>query len=248
MVKTIKKPAKEWTQRTIPVGTLQNTFEREEFVSNGLNLNRGFIFEKNAIEEEGWIQFWYFPHDFKSYQICLRCSCDFLDVQEQENQKTQKQEKKYEVKPQYEEPSKQQIMQHAINQCYEMHEAIKESVIKTSVSTGKSSQVEPLYPHSKSTGEIIDFSRHDTIQPAETSFLLASSTPTEAILKLNPKATESLRSLGFHLVKKIEQHCYFAIFSKVELQPPIGSNQKSNSRRIQRHQSRSKQRLESTEI
>ncbi|KZV16322.1 methionine S-methyltransferase-like [Dorcoceras hygrometricum] len=51
MVKTTKKPAKERTQRTIPVGTLQNTFEREEFVSNGLNLNRGFIFEKNAIEE-----------------------------------------------------------------------------------------------------------------------------------------------------------------------------------------------------
>ncbi|KZV43028.1 putative pectinesterase/pectinesterase inhibitor 33-like [Dorcoceras hygrometricum] len=31
-----------------------------------------------------------------------------------------KQEKKYEVKPQYEEPSKQLIMQHDINQCYEM--------------------------------------------------------------------------------------------------------------------------------
>ncbi|KZV48675.1 hypothetical protein F511_22915 [Dorcoceras hygrometricum] len=39
--------------------------------------------------------------------------------------------------------------------CYEMHEAIKESIIKTSVSTEKSSQVEPLYPHSISTGEII---------------------------------------------------------------------------------------------
>ncbi|KZV34386.1 hypothetical protein F511_29883 [Dorcoceras hygrometricum] len=46
-----KKPAKERTQRTIPVGTFKNTFEREEFVSNGLNLDRGFIFEKNAIEE-----------------------------------------------------------------------------------------------------------------------------------------------------------------------------------------------------
>ncbi|KZV52377.1 hypothetical protein F511_32600 [Dorcoceras hygrometricum] len=65
---------------------------------------------------------------------------------------TQKQEKKYEVKPQYEEPSKQQIMQHAINQCYEMHEAIKESVIKTSVSTGKSSHVEPPH-HGVSTGK-----------------------------------------------------------------------------------------------
>ncbi|KZV26567.1 hypothetical protein F511_34438 [Dorcoceras hygrometricum] len=46
-------------------------------------------------------------------------------------------------------------MQNSINQCYEMHEATKESVIKTSVSTGKSSQVEPLHRHSVSTGEII---------------------------------------------------------------------------------------------
>ncbi|KZV37612.1 pumilio24 [Dorcoceras hygrometricum] len=66
--------------------------------------------------------------------------------------KTQNQEKKYEVKPQYEEPSKQQIMQHAINQSYEMHEANKESVLKTSVSTGKSSHVEPPY-HGVSTGK-----------------------------------------------------------------------------------------------
>ncbi|KZV45892.1 UDP-Glycosyltransferase/glycogen phosphorylase [Dorcoceras hygrometricum] len=36
-----KKPAKERTQRTIHVGALQNTFEREDFVFNGLNLNRG---------------------------------------------------------------------------------------------------------------------------------------------------------------------------------------------------------------
>ncbi|KZV18788.1 hypothetical protein F511_36141 [Dorcoceras hygrometricum] len=36
-----KRPAKERTQRTFPVGALQNTFEREDFVSNGLNWNRG---------------------------------------------------------------------------------------------------------------------------------------------------------------------------------------------------------------
>ncbi|KZV43248.1 thylakoid lumenal 17.4 kDa protein, chloroplastic [Dorcoceras hygrometricum] len=51
MLKTKKRPAKERTQRTIPVGTLKNTFEREEFVSNGLNSNRGFIYEENAIED-----------------------------------------------------------------------------------------------------------------------------------------------------------------------------------------------------
>ncbi|KZV18810.1 hypothetical protein F511_34886 [Dorcoceras hygrometricum] len=57
ILKTTKKPAKERTQRTIPVGTLQNTFEREDFVSNGLNLNRGYIFEKNAIEEaDCWLE------------------------------------------------------------------------------------------------------------------------------------------------------------------------------------------------
>ncbi|KZV15679.1 cyclase-associated protein 1 [Dorcoceras hygrometricum] len=43
----------------------------------------------------------------------------------------------------------------------------RKSEIKTSVSTGKSSQVEPLYPHSKSTEEIIDFPRQGTIQPAQ---------------------------------------------------------------------------------
>ncbi|KZV55633.1 adenylyl-sulfate kinase 3-like [Dorcoceras hygrometricum] len=36
-----------------------------------------------------------------------------------------------------------------------MHEAVKELIIKTSVSTGKSTEVEPLYPYSVSTGEII---------------------------------------------------------------------------------------------
>ncbi|KZV43821.1 hypothetical protein F511_24408 [Dorcoceras hygrometricum] len=57
ILKTTKKTAKERTQRTIPVGTLQNTFEREDFVSNGLNLNRGYIFEKNAIEEvDCWLE------------------------------------------------------------------------------------------------------------------------------------------------------------------------------------------------
>ncbi|KZV55560.1 HLH DNA-binding domain superfamily protein [Dorcoceras hygrometricum] len=49
---TTKRPAKERIQRTISVGALQNTFEREEFVSNGFNLNRGFIYEGNAVEED----------------------------------------------------------------------------------------------------------------------------------------------------------------------------------------------------
>ncbi|KZV40275.1 hypothetical protein F511_17683 [Dorcoceras hygrometricum] len=47
---------------------------------------------------------------------------------------------KYEVKPQYEELSKQLNMQHDINQCYECMRAIKESDSLTSPSTGKSNQ------------------------------------------------------------------------------------------------------------
>ncbi|KZV24803.1 hypothetical protein F511_21013 [Dorcoceras hygrometricum] len=41
------------------------------------------------------------------------------------NNKSRKRE--YEVNPQYEEPSKQKIMQHAINQCYEMHESCQKN-------------------------------------------------------------------------------------------------------------------------
>ncbi|KZV07022.1 hypothetical protein F511_45496 [Dorcoceras hygrometricum] len=47
---------------------------------------------------------------------------------------------KYEVKPQYEELSKQLNMQHAINQCYECMKAIKESDSYNGLSTGKSNQ------------------------------------------------------------------------------------------------------------
>ncbi|KZV19945.1 pentatricopeptide repeat-containing protein [Dorcoceras hygrometricum] len=56
ILKTTKRPAKERTQRTIPIGNLKNTFEREEFVSNGFNLNRGLIYERNAIEEAGQLR------------------------------------------------------------------------------------------------------------------------------------------------------------------------------------------------
>ncbi|KZV32624.1 aspartate--tRNA ligase, cytoplasmic-like [Dorcoceras hygrometricum] len=51
MLKTTKRPAKERTQGHLPIGTLQNTFEREDFVSNGFNSNRGFIYEGIAIED-----------------------------------------------------------------------------------------------------------------------------------------------------------------------------------------------------
>ncbi|KZV38795.1 hypothetical protein F511_19845 [Dorcoceras hygrometricum] len=65
--------------------------------------------------------------------------------------KQQKQEKKYEVKPQYEEISKQINMQHAINQCYECMRLSRTSVSKASASTG--SQIKsPLY-HGLSTGK-----------------------------------------------------------------------------------------------
>ncbi|KZV58690.1 hypothetical protein F511_18006 [Dorcoceras hygrometricum] len=41
-----------------------------------------------------------------------------------------KQENKYEVKPQYEELSKQLNMKHAINQCYECMRAIKDRIAR----------------------------------------------------------------------------------------------------------------------
>ncbi|KZV56111.1 hypothetical protein F511_16711 [Dorcoceras hygrometricum] len=71
--------------------------------------------------------------------------------------------------------------------------------------------------------------KHGRTQPTQTSFLMASLNTEEAVLNLKSKANESCRSLGFHLAKKIEQHCYFAIFSKVELQPQMGSNRKSKA-------------------
>ncbi|KZV54921.1 TMV resistance protein N-like [Dorcoceras hygrometricum] len=68
--------------------------------------------------------------------------------------KQQKQEKKYEVKPQYEELSKQIHMQHAINQCYECMRAIKKSDSWTSLSTGNSNQASIPYTANQSV-EII---------------------------------------------------------------------------------------------
>ncbi|KZV57451.1 mediator-associated protein 1-like [Dorcoceras hygrometricum] len=57
---------------------------------------------------------------------------------------TQKQENKYEVKPQYEELSKQLNMQHAINQCYECMRAIKDRIARTASRLAIIS-IEPLY-------------------------------------------------------------------------------------------------------
>ncbi|KZV45480.1 hypothetical protein F511_15847 [Dorcoceras hygrometricum] len=50
MLKTTNRPAKERTQRTIHVGTLKNTFEREDFVSNGLYLNRGIYTKASPLK------------------------------------------------------------------------------------------------------------------------------------------------------------------------------------------------------
>ncbi|KZT76980.1 hypothetical protein F511_45996 [Dorcoceras hygrometricum] len=45
-----KKPAKERTQGQLPVGSLKNTFEREECVSNRLNLNRGLYTRRTPLK------------------------------------------------------------------------------------------------------------------------------------------------------------------------------------------------------
>ncbi|KZV47858.1 hypothetical protein F511_39525 [Dorcoceras hygrometricum] len=61
-----------------------------------------------------------------------------------QTQTTQKQENKYEVKPQYEELSKQLNMKHAINQCYECMRAIKDRIARPARRLEIIS-VEPLY-------------------------------------------------------------------------------------------------------
>ncbi|KZV56774.1 hypothetical protein F511_19168 [Dorcoceras hygrometricum] len=61
-----------------------------------------------------------------------------------QTQTTQKQENKYEVKPQYEEISKQLNMQHAINQCYECMRAIKDRIARPA-SQLENQSVEPLH-------------------------------------------------------------------------------------------------------
>ncbi|KZV41616.1 hypothetical protein F511_15385 [Dorcoceras hygrometricum] len=111
------------------------------------------------------------------------------------------------------------------------------------MSTLKAVKAAQFVPHSFNLPQQIS-RKHGRTQPMQTSFLLASIIMVEAILNLKSKANESCRSLGFHLAKKIEQHFYFAIFSKVQLQPQMGSNRKSKSQRAQRHQNHSKQRLE----
>ncbi|KZV28498.1 exocyst complex component 7-like [Dorcoceras hygrometricum] len=103
------------------------------------------------------------------------------------------------------------------------------------MSTLKAVKAAQLVPHSFNLPQQSS-RKHGRAQPTQTSFLLASLIMVEAVLNLKYKANESCRSLGFHLAKKIEQHCYFAIFSKVELQPQMGSNRKSKSQRAQRHQ------------
>ncbi|KZV17241.1 hypothetical protein F511_20772 [Dorcoceras hygrometricum] len=55
-----------------------------------------------------------------------------------------KAENKYEVKPQYEELSKQLNMQHAINQCYECMRAIKDRIARPA-SQLTIITIEPLY-------------------------------------------------------------------------------------------------------
>ncbi|KZV43022.1 protein trichome birefringence-like 43 [Dorcoceras hygrometricum] len=51
MAKTTRSLQKNRTQVLFPVGTLQDTFEREEFCVQQIQFNRGFICEVSAIEE-----------------------------------------------------------------------------------------------------------------------------------------------------------------------------------------------------
>ncbi|KZV33819.1 hypothetical protein F511_28727 [Dorcoceras hygrometricum] len=66
-----------------------------------------------------------------------------------------KQENKYEVKPQYEELSKQLIMQHAIINAMKCMRVIKDRIARPVYQLANHLS-QPLYPHGVSIGEIID--------------------------------------------------------------------------------------------
>ncbi|KZV53107.1 hypothetical protein F511_05683 [Dorcoceras hygrometricum] len=84
----------------------------------------------------------------------------------QHRPKTQKQENKYEVKPQYEELSKQLIMLHAIINAMKCIRSIKDWIARPVYQLANHLS-QPLYPHGVSTGEIID--SQGTAQPIEAS-------------------------------------------------------------------------------
>ncbi|KZV27868.1 hypothetical protein F511_32580 [Dorcoceras hygrometricum] len=111
-----------------------------------------------------------------------------------------------------------------------MHVAVKEHRSSRPANQLAVISIEPLYPHSVSTGEIIARTK---LKTTEITY---------------PKAQESGRTLGSGFTKTFDHHCYFTFLSSVDSGHLTGINRKSYSIRAQRHQSRSKQRRKSTTI
>ncbi|KZV25570.1 hypothetical protein F511_31154 [Dorcoceras hygrometricum] len=84
-------------------------------------------------------------------------------------QTTQKQENKYEVKPQYEELSKQLIMQHAIINAMKCMRAIKDRIARPVYQLAHHLS-QPLYPHGVSTGEIIGRPHNSSVGQSQRGF------------------------------------------------------------------------------
>ncbi|KZV34293.1 hypothetical protein F511_34700 [Dorcoceras hygrometricum] len=149
--------------------------------------------------------------------------------------------------------------------------------LTSSVSTGKSSQIEPLsrtvyepgnhryviigarQPISQ-LGGILHHSDdsvawHDTsVCRSQRGSISGLNKVLKAVSKLittgnaYSKAATTQENQSSEITKLHELGSHVAILSKAHLSLLVGINRKSNSRRIQRHQSRSKQRQESTKI
>ncbi|KZV35808.1 Nucleoprotein TPR isoform 1 [Dorcoceras hygrometricum] len=98
---------------------------------------------------------------------------------------TQKQENKYKVEPQYEELSKQLIMQHAKIDAMQCMRAIKDRIARP-VYQLENHLNQPLYPQGVSTGEII-------VLEANTKLRIAGNP--------YPEAETSGRTIEFHCTK-----------------------------------------------
>ncbi|KZV43191.1 hypothetical protein F511_12836 [Dorcoceras hygrometricum] len=90
--------------------------------------------------------------------------------------------------------------------------------------------------------------RHGRTHPKQIRFLLTSSTLVEAILYLKFKSPEQPNSTRFRSHKKLRTNRFFVLLSNADPGLLESISRKSNPKGTQRHQSRSKQRQEMTEI
>ncbi|KZV30722.1 hypothetical protein F511_33594 [Dorcoceras hygrometricum] len=102
------------------------------------------------------------------------------------------------------------------------------------MSTLKAVRTAQFVPHSFSLPQQIS-QRHGRNQPKQTSFLLTSSTSTEAILRLKFQLPEEPKNTRFRSHKNLRTNRFFVLLSNADSGLLASINRKSNSRRIQRH-------------